>query len=238
MARDCPDRQRGADWRNDRPGPGGARPDAARIGGGDAVDREYEQLMQELNGGGPIGNGAGAQRIEGGPGGYDNGPGFAGEQQDLKPWQRGPTGAPAPWQQRGRDDQDGTTSARPWANGGGRGGDSYGGHQQGNYGAPPGAAPWQQAAPAAPQSYANYGYPPAGYADQNYGAATGYAPPPPGFGALFQAYGGAGSPPPPPPPGDAPPPPVSISLFRSREGYLILSQPPSDLPPPPPPPAY
>lgn len=42
MARDCPDRQRGANWRNDQPvpppgrgGPGG------RIGGGDAVDREY-----------------------------------------------------------------------------------------------------------------------------------------------------------------------------------------------------
>ena len=43
MARDCPDRQRGADWRN---GPAGGavpgRPTAGRIGGGDAVDREYE----------------------------------------------------------------------------------------------------------------------------------------------------------------------------------------------------
>lgn len=44
MARDCPDRQRGADWRNGAPQaglphrPGGA----ARIGAGDAVDREYE----------------------------------------------------------------------------------------------------------------------------------------------------------------------------------------------------
>ncbi len=37
MARDCPDRQRGANWRNDGPAPG--RP---AIGGGDAVDREYE----------------------------------------------------------------------------------------------------------------------------------------------------------------------------------------------------
>lgn len=38
MARDCPDRQRGASWRqNDA----GARP-AGRIGGGDDVDREYE----------------------------------------------------------------------------------------------------------------------------------------------------------------------------------------------------
>ncbi len=40
MARDCPDRQRGASWRNDGPG---ARPGAGRIGGGgDVVDREYE----------------------------------------------------------------------------------------------------------------------------------------------------------------------------------------------------
>lgn len=38
MARDCPDRQRGASWRN---GEAGARP-AGRIDGGDAVDREYE----------------------------------------------------------------------------------------------------------------------------------------------------------------------------------------------------
>lgn len=43
MARDCPDRQRGANWRNDAPGGAmpGARP-AGRIGGGDDVDREYE----------------------------------------------------------------------------------------------------------------------------------------------------------------------------------------------------
>lgn len=44
MARDCPDRQRGADWRNGPPGGAAApgRPAAGRIGGGDAVDREYE----------------------------------------------------------------------------------------------------------------------------------------------------------------------------------------------------
>lgn len=35
MARDCPDRQKGASWRND------GRP-AAKVGGGDAVDREME----------------------------------------------------------------------------------------------------------------------------------------------------------------------------------------------------
>lgn len=43
MARDCPDRARGANWRND--GPNGNLPgqgSAGRIGGGDAVDREYE----------------------------------------------------------------------------------------------------------------------------------------------------------------------------------------------------
>ena len=44
MARDCPDRQRGSNWRNDGPGGyGGGRPPAGRaIGPGDAVDREYE----------------------------------------------------------------------------------------------------------------------------------------------------------------------------------------------------
>ena len=43
MARDCPDRQRGADWRNGPPaGAVPGRPAAGRIGGGDAVDREYE----------------------------------------------------------------------------------------------------------------------------------------------------------------------------------------------------
>lgn len=46
MARDCPDRQRGSDWRNNggfpgARGPGG--PDGPRaIGTGDAVDREME----------------------------------------------------------------------------------------------------------------------------------------------------------------------------------------------------
>ena len=41
MAKDCPDRQRGTNWRNDAPGGPPGRP-AGRIGGGDAVDREYE----------------------------------------------------------------------------------------------------------------------------------------------------------------------------------------------------
>lgn len=38
MARDCPDRQRGSDWRNNGDFNGGRR----TIGGGDAVDREME----------------------------------------------------------------------------------------------------------------------------------------------------------------------------------------------------
>lgn len=37
MARDCPDRQRGASWRNDGP----ARA-TGRVGGGDDVDRVYQ----------------------------------------------------------------------------------------------------------------------------------------------------------------------------------------------------
>lgn len=39
MGRDCPDRQRGTDWRN---GGYGGRGPQRTIGGGDAVDREME----------------------------------------------------------------------------------------------------------------------------------------------------------------------------------------------------
>ncbi|MCJ1366588.1 hypothetical protein MMC16_005717 [Acarospora aff. strigata] len=254
MARDCPDRQKGANWRNDAPGgaPGRGAPGRA-IGAGDAVDREYEQLMQELSGGAPVGNGEAPQRIEAGPGGYENGNGdaYGGDDRDLKPWQRGPTGAAAPWQQRGddrgtRDDypprDGGSGSAPPWA-AGGRGGDSYGYSQQsGGYGAPPGppggAAPWQsQGAPPPPpggqSGYGGYGaYPGAGYGDAN--AAYPSQPSmgaPPGLGG---ASGGLGAPPglgalfqtyaagsPPPPPPPGDAPPPP---------------PPSDQPPPPPPP--
>ncbi|KAH0493468.1 hypothetical protein TgHK011_000136 [Trichoderma gracile] len=236
MARDCPDRQRGANWRNDA----GGRP-AGRIGGGDAVDREMEQLMQELGGGG-----AAPAQIEAGPSSSSNN--YNGN-SDAKPWQRGPTGGPAPWRSRNQDSNDGGSgggSAAPWArdrnrghdntNGNGHGGgeNNYYGHN--NYGSSSsgGPAPWhQQAQQAAPQhqapgmgAYPNY----AAYGA--YGAAPGMgAPPglpqvgaglsaPPGLGplnALIQQYAGA-VPPPPPPSGDAPPPP------------------PSDQPPPPPPP--
>ena len=50
MARDCPDRQRGADWRNGAPaGAAPGRPTAGKIGGGDAVDREYEVSLLLVN---------------------------------------------------------------------------------------------------------------------------------------------------------------------------------------------
>ena len=41
MARDCPDRQRGSDWRNNG-GYGGRGGPRGAIGTGDAVDREME----------------------------------------------------------------------------------------------------------------------------------------------------------------------------------------------------
>ncbi|KAL9120791.1 MAG: hypothetical protein Q9187_002656 [Circinaria calcarea] len=256
MARDCPDRQRGANWRNDAPGAIPGRAPAGRIGGGDAVDREYEQLMQELSGGAPAPNGEAPQRIEAGPGGYENGNGdaYGDGDRDVKPWQRGPTGAAAPWQRGGEDhgrrddytNQDGG-SAPPWA-AGGRGGDGYGyGQQAGGYGAPPpgppgGAAPWQQQAPPPPPGgqpggYGGYGgYPGAGYGDANggYAAQPGMGAPP----GLGGTAGGLGAPPglgalfqhynPNGSAGTPPPPPPP--------GDAPPPPPPSDLPPPPPPP--
>ncbi|KAL8867937.1 MAG: hypothetical protein Q9174_005332, partial [Haloplaca sp. 1 TL-2023] len=224
MAKDCPDRQRGTNWRNDAPGGPPNRP-AGRIGGGDAVDREYEQLMQELSGGGAVGNGDAPQRLEAGPGGYENGggDGYGEGDRDLKPWQRGPTGQAAPWQRDGggrRDDYgQGGGGAPPWA--AGRGGDNYGGYGQrnDNYGGPPGgAAPWQRqqdnGPPSGQQGYGYGGYPGGGYGDASggYGQSGMGAPPglgsgsgglgaPPGLSALFQQYGGQasnGAPPPPP----------------------------------------
>ncbi|KAH6681659.1 hypothetical protein B0J14DRAFT_576900 [Halenospora varia] len=240
MARDCPDRQRGANWRNDGPG-GPPGPAAGRIGAGDAVDREYEQLMQELSGGGPP-NGDAPRRIEAGPaGGFDQGPPPDG---DMKPWQKGPTGGPAPWQKRG-DDRGGydtrdapTGGAAPWARDRPRADEGRGAPapwaQQSNYpAAPGGAAPWQQQAPAYPTApaagYAGYqapgyngAYPPA------QGAPPGLAAPPglssAGITALLQQF--AGSPPPPPPTSAIPPPPP---------GGAPPPPPPSDAPPPPPP---
>lgn len=219
MARDCPDRQRGQDWRNgDRPAGGAPGRPAGRL---EPADTEFNNLMQELGAGGAITGGAAPARIEAGAGGYGE------ERGGAKPWQRGPTGGPAPWQQGGggggRERDSGSSGApAPWAaggSGGGRATDSYGGYG----GQSSGAAPWQQAQPAAPQGgygggyggYPGYGYGGAPGYDQGYGqaAAPGMAP------WQQQGYGASGSPPP-PPSGDAPPPPP----------------PPSENPPPPPPP--
>ncbi|KAL7808713.1 hypothetical protein V8C26DRAFT_423412 [Trichoderma gracile] len=200
-----------------------------------------QQLMQELGGGG-----AAPAQIEAGPSSSSNN--YNGN-SDAKPWQRGPTGGPAPWRSRNQDSNDGGSgggSAAPWArdrnrghdntNGNGHGGgeNNYYGHN--NYGSSSsgGPAPWhQQAQQAAPQhqapgmgAYPNY----AAYGA--YGAAPGMGAPPglPQVGAGLSAPPGlgplnaliqqyAGAVPPPPPPSGDAPPP-----------------PPSDQPPPPPPP--
>ncbi|KAI5853556.1 branchpoint-bridging protein [Tricharina praecox] len=256
MARDCADRQRGQNWRNDRPGATPGRPGAAGLGHGDAVDREYEQLMQELGGSGPAIEGPGPQaRIEAGPGrdgGYGDNyggreGGFGGGQEELgpdgrplKPWQRGPTGGPAPWQRRdgpptkaptgpsggsnitpwqqpqGAPTGPSAGTAAPWAQPGG--------------GIPPpppppasGVLPWAAAAPGAPG--AAPGAPGMGYSSA-YGPPPGASygapppPPPPGSYGLPPPPPGGAPPPPPPPPGGAPPPPPPSS---------------NDAPPPPPP---
>src|ERR1700722_9004265 len=106
--------------------------------------------MQELSGGAPAPTGEAPHRIEAGPGGYDQGPPDSG---DVKPWQRGPTGAAAPRQHGGRgDDRGGDYSSRdsaptgraaPWARARGRAADNrgsdsyYGSAQENGYGAPP-----------------------------------------------------------------------------------------------------
>ncbi|RAL64992.1 hypothetical protein DID88_001582 [Monilinia fructigena] len=214
MARDCPDRPRGANWRNDGPPGPNAVPGQGRIGSGDAVDREYEQLMQELSGGAPASEDA-PRRIESGPSGYDQGASKG--QEDVKPWQRGPSNAPAPWQ-RGNDTRDARDSA------------------------PSGPAPWARrgAAPTGPSGYptqnGGYGAYAPGYGSYPtpqppMGAPPGLnMPAPPGLSsasinALLQQY--ANSPPPPPPPSNQPPPPP---------GNAPPPPPPSDQPPPPPPP--
>ncbi|KAL1973978.1 hypothetical protein VTN31DRAFT_5538 [Thermomyces dupontii] len=192
IVRDCPDRQRGADWRNGYGGRGGNR----AIGGGDAVDREMEQLMQELSGGAPA-NGEAPRRIEGGP-----------DKDDYKPWQRPPPPVSdvAPWQQRNRDRGYDDSSVPPWQ----QNRDSYGYGSYGGYGAPgaspgtaPGAAPWHQQPPPPP--------PPGGQPAYGFGAYPGMPPPPPAPGAPGAAPWHQ-QPPPPPPPGEGPPPPPPSDL--------------------------
>lgn len=212
MARDCPERQRGSDWRNNGPPRAAGRvPDQ---------DKEYEALMNDLAGQ-PAGH------IQAAPGTEPQG-------GDFKPWrQGGGSGGAAPWQ-RGREERSGGGgggSAPPWA-GGRSGGDNYGyGRDQSGYGAPP-AAPWSsQPSSTAPWQQSGNGPPPPPPGDGNsnpwssyggYNQVPGYGAPPPPMGAP----GGLGSmfpnmpPPPPPPDSEAPPPPP----------------PPSEQPPPPPPP--
>ncbi|KAI7526044.1 Branchpoint-bridging [Hortaea werneckii] len=209
MARDCPDRARGSDWRNMPP----RRP--AGIGG---PEDEYEKLMNEL-GGGTADPGRQIAWQEGGADGAAGGP----PQDNARPWQRGPTGGPAPWASRGQP----SGAPAPWASRGGyddyNGGGGYGGGAPGG-----GVPPWQQGRGGGGGGYGG-GYGGGGYGGG--GSSGGPAPwqqqpQAPGYG-----YGGgqqqqqqppwAMSAPPPPPPGeDIPPPP-----------------PPGDVPPPPPPPA-
>jgi splicing factor 1 len=211
--------------------------------------------MQELSGGAPAPNGEAPHRIEAGPSGYDQGPS---DGADVKPWQRGPTGAAAPWQRRGDDRGNDYNSresapnggAAPWARDRNRGSDNrggdpyYNGVQDQGYGAPAAgsSAPWQQpSAPPPGQAYGAYG----GYAAPGYGY-----PPAAGMGAPP----GLGAPPPPPglgaPPGlgtaglsallqqfasSPPPPPPSGSAPPPPPGSAPPPPPPSDQPPPPPP---
>ncbi|KAK4635665.1 Branchpoint-bridging protein [Fulvia fulva] len=172
MARDCPDRRPGADWR----GP-------PRRGPENALDNDYEKLMNEI--------GAGETSNPNRQIGWEEGvaPDANGGARPAAPWQKGPTGAPAPWQQ-----QRPTGGAAPWQNreqgngGGYNAGPPAGGPppwaRGGGGGAPGGAAPWQQQHPAAQ----GYGYGAPGYGND--------APPPPPPADV-----------PPPPPSDIPPPP-------------------------------
>ncbi|KAA8894785.1 branchpoint-bridging protein [Sphaerosporella brunnea] len=239
MARDCPDRQRGQSWRSDRGGPPG-RPGAAGLGHGDAVDREYEQLMQELGGSAPALGSSGPQaRIEAGPGrdsGFNDnyGPrdsGYGGPQEELgpdgrplKPWQRGPTGGPAPWQRRDPPKAP-TGPSAPW--------------QQPPTGpsSSSAAAPWSQPPPPPPATTGvlPWASGPPGAAPPGVGYSSAYGPPPGGpFGAPPPPPppGAYGLPPPPPPSGAAPPPPPG--------GAPPPPPPPpsGDAPPPPPPSGY
>ncbi|GAB7345027.1 hypothetical protein MBLNU457_3445t1 [Dothideomycetes sp. NU457] len=229
MARDCTERAKGANWRNDGAAPG--RP-APRIGNGAPADAEFDAFMQELGGGS-----SGAQgRIEAGPGGdaggYDGG---------AKPWQRGPTGAPAPWAQGGgggrdRDRDSGPSGAPPpWAGGGGSGGRSYDNYnnnhnnsgngygQQGGYGGS-GAAPWQQSNQSYGQGQSQgYGY--GGYSGG--GGGGGYGG---GYGGQQGGYNNYQT------PGYDSGNAAPWQMPQSNGGHAPPPPPPGGEAPPPPPP--
>lgn len=218
MARDCPDRQRGSDARNNVPG--GFNGQQRRLGPSDAVDREMENLMQELSGN-PSGNGP-AGHLEAAPPGYDQADSYGGG-GESRPWAREPTNAAAPWQERRErnyEPREGGSSAAPWAQH--RAGNAHGGYgsAQPSQGHEP--APWGQQAPGGgAQAYGYGGYP--GYDHQ-----AGYdvpPPAPPGLSSFLQQYGQA---PPPPPDGQAPPPPPDMQAPPppGMDSYV---------PPPPPP---
>jgi splicing factor 1 len=225
FARDCTERARGSDWRN-----------LPARGPGDAADKEYENLMNEI-GGGTAGNpsrqigwqegGAGAGPPPAAPGG-----------PDLKPWQRGPQGGPAPWEINKPSNPSGPApwqqrpapsgpsgGAAPWEQRSG----GYDRDQRGGGGESRGPAPWQQprAHDRGQDNYNGGGYGGGGYggAGRGYGQGAPAGGPAPwnqpqqhaGYGA--PGMDNYGAPPPPPPPGNIPPPP-----------------PPSDYVPPPPPP--
>ncbi|KAK5708847.1 Branchpoint-bridging protein [Elasticomyces elasticus] len=186
MARDCPDRARGTDFRN--------LPARAAVGG---PEDDYERLMLELGGGGAPGTSTAAPKQIG----FEQGGAANGGGDNLRPWQKPPTGAPAPWQNRPEptgapapwaNRPQPTGGPAPWANRGGQdqgyggqdggyGGGGYGGGY--NAGQPTGgAAPWQQ---------------------QQQGGGQGYGAP----RQPWQQNGGQDDVPPPPPPSDIPPPP-------------------------------
>ncbi|PNY26873.1 Uncharacterized protein TCAP_03200, partial [Tolypocladium capitatum] len=185
------------------------------------------QLMQELGGG----SGAAPAQIEAGPGGGQ-------ENGDAKPWQRAPTGGPAPWRSRNQDANDGGSgggsggSAAPWARERTRGHESQTDSYYGQaYGSAPGAGAPGAAAPPAPSGATGWHQPPA------VGAQNGY-PGYPGYGG-YGAAPGLGAPPgmgaaPGPPPGL---PPAGLSAPPGLGGVNALIQQYSGGAPPPPPPS-
>ena len=214
MARDCPDRRPGASWRT---------ADLPQRSMKNDEDQEFEKMMLELGGGnGPAGN------IEAAPAGEDDAATGGRDERPLKPWERGPTGAPAPWKTNNagpgnRDDRNGGSNPRPWGNRGGNDNDRGGSHGYGGQNQGGGSAPWKQHGQRNDydnnnyggnhntygNQYDQYGH---GYGAQQYGGYQqqgwenygGYqTQSAPGVAPWGQAgSNGYDAPPPPPPPGE------------------------------------